>query len=209
MVGATVAVQGAGKVGAVAALLLLFQAGCRVVAIGDHTAARYDAKGLNVEEVVQWLASHGTLEGYARGEPIDNAVLLELDVDVLVPAALENVITSANAHRIRALIVCEGANGPTTARADAILDRNGVFIIPDILANAGGVTVSYFEWVQNRMGYYWTETHVNEQLTAIMKRGFAEVLRMAARHRVSLRVAAYTLGVERVAVAQRLRGLYA
>ena len=206
--GATVAVQGFGKVGSVAAQLLA-GAGCRVVGIGDRTGAVHDAHGLDVDAAAAWVGAHGTLEGYPEGDPLTNEELLALDVDVLVPAALENVITSRNAASIRARVVCEGANGPTTAAADAVLEANGVFVIPDILANAGGVTVSYFEWVQNRGGYYWTEDVVNERLGDIMRRSFAEVLRTAEQHQVTMRTAAYMLGIGRVAAAHRLRGIYA
>jgi glutamate dehydrogenase (NAD(P)+) len=162
-----------------------------------------------VEEAAAWVATHGTLEGFPAGDRLANEELLTLDVDVLVPAALENVITSRNAASIRARVVCEGANGPTTAGADAVLEAKGVFVIPDIVANAGGVTVSYFEWVQNRGGYAWTEDVVNDRLDAIMRRSFAEVLRTATEHQVTLRTAAYMLGIGRVAAAHRLRGIYA
>jgi glutamate dehydrogenase (NAD(P)+) len=138
-----------------------------------------------------------------------NDELLELEVDLLVPAALENVITSSNAGRIKARVVCEGANGPTTAEADEILERNGVVVVPDILANAGGVTVSYFEWVQNRAGYYWTEEKVNAALLDVMARSFAEVLAISEEDGVTMRTAAYMLAIGRVARAQELRGAYA
>jgi glutamate dehydrogenase (NAD(P)+) len=140
---------------------------------------------------------------------LSNLELLELPVDVLVPAALESVITSRNAARVRARIVCEGANGPTTAEADATLEANGVFVVPDILANAGGVTVSYFEWVQNRAAYSWTEAVVNERLGDVMRRSFSQVLDLSAKHHVSMRTAAYMLGIGRVAEVQKLRGFYA
>ena len=204
--GASVAVQGFGNVGSVAAQLLARE-GCRVVAIGDRTAAIYHKGGLGVDAAVDWVRRHGTLEAYPDGERITNDELLELEVDLLVPAALENVITSRNAARIRARVVCEGANGPTTAEADAILERNGVFVVPDILANAGGVTVSYFEWVQNKAAFYWTEEMVNDRLREIMERSFAEVWRMSKEREVSLRTAAYMLAIGRVARAQELRGL--
>src|SRR6476659_4045422 len=154
--GATVAVQGFGNVGSVTADLLRKE-GCRVVAIGDRAGAVYDAHGIDVEKAILHVKKHKSLEGFDGGDRLTNDELLTLDVDVLVPAALENVITRKNAASIRARIICEGANGPTTAPADAILEEKGVFVIPDILANAGGVTVSYFEWVQNRAGYAWTE----------------------------------------------------
>ena len=141
--------------------------------------------------------------------PITNEELLTLDVDVLVPAALENVITSKNAAKIRARIICEGANGPTTANADNILEEKGIFVIPDILANAGGVTVSYFEWVQDRGGYFWTEDVVNQRLTEIMCRSFADVLKLSQQHKVNMRTASYMLAISRVATVHRLRGIYA
>jgi glutamate dehydrogenase (NAD(P)+) len=180
-----------------------------VVAIGDRTGALHDDAGFDVDDAIAWVRQHQTLEGYPRGERLGNEELLELPVDLLVPAALENVITSRNAGRIRARVLCEGANGPTTAAADDILERNGVFVVPDILANAGGVTVSYFEWVQNRAAYYWTEAVVNERLGEIMERAFAEVLRLSVEHHVSMRTAAYMLGIGRVATAHQLRGVYA
>ena len=208
MQGATVAVQGFGKVGGIAAELLA-EAGAKVVAIGDRTGAMHNANGIDVAGAARWVATHGVLEGFRGGDRISDEELLTLDVDVLVPAALENVITSANAANVRARILCEGANGPTTAAADAILDDKGVFVIPDILANAGGVTVSYFEWVQNRAAYYWTEDVVNERLGQVMRRSFADVLRLSQQHRVTMRTAAYMLGIGRVAEAHRLRGVYA
>jgi glutamate dehydrogenase (NAD(P)+) len=206
--GATIAVQGFGKVGGVAARLLADE-GCRIVAIGDRTGAIHDDRGIDVAKALEHVQRQGTLEGFQGGEHIGNDDLLELEVDVLVPAALENVITSANAARIRASVICEGANGPTTAAADEILDDRGILVVPDILANAGGVTVSYFEWVQNRGGFQWSEDIVNDRLRDVMRRGFAEVMRMAEQHGVSLRTAAYMLAVGRVAAVHRLRGIYA
>jgi glutamate dehydrogenase (NAD(P)+) len=204
--GATVAVQGFGNVGSVAAQLLARE-GCRVIAIGDRTGAVHHSGGLGADAAAEWVRRHGTLEGYPDGERMTNDELLELEVDLLIPAALENVITSRNAGRIRARVICEGANGPTTAEADRILERNGVVVVPDILANAGGVTVSYFEWVQNRAAYYWTEEQVNARLAEIMERSFAEVWRTSEAHGVTMRTAAYMLAIGRVARAQELRGL--
>ncbi len=207
--GARTAVQGFGNVGSVAAQLLARE-GCRIVAIGDRTGAVYDDGGIDVAHAVDWVAAHGgTLEEYPRGERITNDELLLLDVDLLVPAALENVITSQNAGRIRAKVLCEGANGPTTPLADEILEASGVFVIPDILANAGGVAVSYFEWVQNRAGYAWSEAVVNTRLAEIMRRSFGEVLQIAQTERITLRTAAYMLAIGRVAATHRLRGIYA
>jgi glutamate dehydrogenase (NAD(P)+) len=206
--GATVAVQGFGNVGSVAAQQLA-RAGARVVAIGDRTGALYDARGIDVHEAAAWVRRHGTLEGYIKGTSLTNDELLTLPVDVLVPAALENVITTRNAARVRAKVICEGANGPTTAQADEILEENGVFVIPDILANAGGVTVSYFEWVQNRAGYAWTEALVNERLEETMVRGFQDVLALSSTRHVTMRTAAYMLALRRVAAVHELRGVYA
>jgi len=206
--GATVAVQGFGNVGSATARLLAHE-GCRVVAIGDRTGALYNADGFDTEHASEWVANHGTLEEYPTGDRMSNEELLTLDVDVLVPAALEGVLTGHNAHQVRARIVCEGANGPTTPAADAILDEAGVLVVPDILANAGGVTVSYFEWVQNRSAYRWTEDVVNDRLREIMTRGFDTVLALATKHGVSLRTAAYMLSIGRVASVHRLRGIYA
>ncbi|HEV3484774.1 MAG TPA: glutamate dehydrogenase, partial [Vicinamibacterales bacterium] len=164
---------------------------------------------LDVDDAIAWVSVHKTLAGYPKGDQISNAELLSLDVDVLVPAALENVITTRNASQVRATIICEGANGPTTAAADAILEERGVFVIPDILANAGGVTVSYFEWVQNRAAYYWPERVVSQRLAEIMQRSFGDVLRIATEHRITMRTAAYVLAIGRVATAHRMRGIYA
>lgn len=208
LAGTTVAVQGFGNVGSVAARLLQRE-GCKVVAISDRSTAIYDANGIDIDDAIAYTAERGTLGGYGKGDAISGADLLTLDVDVLLPAALENVITTRNAKSIRARIICEGANGPTTAVADSILDENGVFVIPDILANAGGVTVSYFEWVQDRGGYFWTEQLVNERLGDIMVNSFKAVLDLSQEHKVNMRTAAYMLAISRVATVHRLRGVYA
>jgi glutamate dehydrogenase (NAD(P)+) len=155
------------------------------------------------------VKEHKFLTGYPKGDAITNAELLTVDCDVLVPAATENVINSKNAGQIRAKIICEGANGPTTANADKILEDKGIFVIPDILANAGGVTVSYFEWVQDRGGYFWEEEVVNQRLERIMVRSFDEVVAMSDRHKLNLRIGAYMLAIERVAAVHQLRGMYA
>ncbi|HEX6575214.1 MAG TPA: Glu/Leu/Phe/Val dehydrogenase [Gemmatimonadaceae bacterium] len=206
--GASVAVQGFGKVGGVAARLL-HEAGARVIAISDRSGGFYNAGGIDVPAALDWLTRNPLLQGFDGGEEISSDDLMALPVDVLVPAAMENVITSENAGRVRARIVCEGANGPTTAAADDILEAKGVFVIPDILANAGGVTVSYFEWVQNRAGYHWTESVVNQRLREIMERAFDEVLRTSVEEKITMRTAAYCLGINRVAQAHRVRGMYA
>jgi glutamate dehydrogenase (NAD(P)+) len=206
--GSTVAVQGFGNVGSVAAGLLE-EEGLTVVAVSDKNGGVYNPNGIFVAEALDWIRQNRFLEGFPNGDPITNEQLLELNVDVLVPAALENVINRRNAPNIKARIIAEGANGPTTARADAILDEQGIFVVPDILANAGGVTVSYFEWVQNREGYYWAEDIVNERLHDVMVRAFHKVLQYSKQHNVNMRTAAYMLAIDRVAAVHKLRGIYA
>jgi glutamate dehydrogenase (NAD(P)+) len=201
-------VQGFGNVGSVAAKLLE-QEGLTVVAVSDKTGGIYNPSGILVDEALEWVRKNRFLEGFPNGDPITNEEVLELNVDVLVPAALENVITRRNAARVKAKVIAEGANGPTTAPADAILDDHGIFVIPDILANAGGVTVSYFEWVQNREGYYWGEDTVNERLRDVMIRAFNDVVTYSKQHNVNLRTASYMLSIDRVAAVHRLRGVYA
>ena len=205
---ATVAVQGFGNVGSIGAQLLQKE-GCKIVAISDRTGGVHNKAGIDVNDAINWLKDHHTLDGYPRGTKITNEELLTLEVDVLLPAALENVITTKNAKNVKAKIICEGANGPTTAAADSILDEKGIFVIPDILANAGGVTVSYFEWVQDRGGYFWTEKVVNDRLHEIMINSFRAVLQLAKQHKVNMRTAAYMLSISRVATVHRLRGIYA
>lgn len=206
--GARVAVQGFGNVGSISAKLL-HERGASIVAVSDKQGGIHNPKGLDIPEVLAWVRDHRFLQGYPKAEAVSNADLLGLDCEVLVPAALENVITSENARAVRAKVICEGANGPTTAAADTILEEKGIFVVPDILANAGGVTVSYFEWVQDRGGYFWEEDLVNERLERIMVRSFDEVVGMAERQKVNNRIAAYMLSIERVAAVHRLRGLYA
>ena len=206
--GARVAVQGFGNVGSIAAELMA-QEGAKVIAVSDKTGGLHDARGLDIPDVIAYAQEHRQLAGYPKAEAIGNEELLTIDCDVLVPAALENVITSKNAPGIRAKIICEGANGPTTAAADEILEQKGIFVIPDILANAGGVTVSYFEWVQDRGGYFWDEETVNRRLESIITRAFNDVTTLADRHKVNARIAAYMVGIDRVATMHKLRGLYA
>jgi glutamate dehydrogenase (NAD(P)+) len=206
--GTRVAVQGFGNVGSVAADLMS-KAGMTIVAVSDKTGGIYNPKGLDIADVFAHVKANKFLKGYKHAQAITNEELLILDCDVLVPAALENVITADNANQIKARIICEGANGPTTAAADKILNKKGVFVIPDILANAGGVTVSYFEWVQDRGGYFWDEETVNGRLEKIMVRSFEEVTTMAEKHSVDNRIGAYMLSIERVAAVHRLRGMYA
>jgi glutamate dehydrogenase (NAD(P)+) len=208
MQGSTVAVQGFGNVGSVAAMLLQRE-GCKIVAISDKSGGYYNKGGIDIEAAIAYVKQHRGLDGFKGGDSISNEDLLTLEVDVLLPAALENVITSKNAGKVRAKIICEGANGPTTAGADSILEEKGIFVIPDILANAGGVTVSYFEWVQDRGGYFWTEDVVNERLNEIMKRSFTDVLQLSKQHKVNMRTAAYMVSISRVATVHRLRGIYA
>src|SRR6266581_4279908 len=206
--GTTVAVQGFGNVGSVAAEFMA-RAGAVIVAVSDKSGAVYKPSGLDVPDLLNWVRERRQLAGYPRGEAINKDQLLTVECDVLEPAATENVITRKNAPQIKAKIICEGANGPTTAAADEILEKKGVFVIPDILANAGGVTVSYFEWVQDRGGYFWDEETVNRRLESIMTRSFHEVMALVDKHKVSTRIACYMLAVDRVAAMHRLRGMYA
>lgn len=206
--GARVAIQGFGNVGGVAAQLLAQQA-MRVIAVSDMYGGVYNAAGLDVTALIAHAERTRTVVGFPGGEPIGNDEVLLLACDVLLPAAVENQITGSNASRIQARIICEGANGPTTAMADEILDEKGIFVVPDILANAGGVTVSYFEWVQNREGYYWTEERVNRRLRRIMVNSFHDVLEYSLSHGVNMRTASYMLAVDRVAYVHSLRGIYA
>jgi glutamate dehydrogenase (NAD(P)+) len=207
IIGATIAIQGFGNAGSVAATLL-DSMGAKVVAVSDSQGGIHAQEGLDIKAVKAWKAEHATVVGFPGSENISNTELLELDVDVLVPAALENQITVDNAARVKARVVAEAANGPTTPDADAILFDKGVFLIPDILCNAGGVTVSYFEWVQDLNRDQWSEDVVNSKLTAIMVRSFGEVVAMAEREACDMRTAAYLLAVDRVAKATALRGLY-
>jgi glutamate dehydrogenase (NAD(P)+) len=206
--GTRVAVQGFGNVGSTAAMLME-ELGLTIVAVSDKSGGVYNPKGLRIKELQQHVREHRFLGEYKDAEPITNEQLLTVDCEVLVPAALENVITRHNAGDVKARIICEGANGPTTANADRILEEKGVFVVPDILANAGGVTVSYFEWVQDRGGYFWDEETVNQRLERIMVQSFDEVITMSEKHRVNLRTGAYMQAIERVAAVHRLRGMYA
>jgi glutamate dehydrogenase (NAD(P)+) len=203
-----VVVQGSGNVGGIGAMMLARQ-GMKIVSISDIYGAIHNDKGLDVPDVLAHLRQHKKLEGYAKAEHIPSASQLELDCEVLVPAATENQITSKNAERIKAKLIVEGANGPTTVLADQILEKRGVTVVPDILANAGGVTVSYFEWVQDRAGYFWTEEVVNSRLEQVMTTSFAAVEETARKYSTSLRIGAYILAVGRVATVYQLRGTYA
>lgn len=203
----TVVVQGFGNAGSIAAQLMS-DLGARVIAVSDTRGAIRTQDGLDIPKVVAWKKEHGTVVGFPGSETLTNAELLELDCDVLIPAAYENQITADNAANVKARIVAEAANGPTTPEADRILADKGVFMIPDILANAGGVTVSYFEWVQDLSRDHWTEEVVNGKLRIIMDKAFAEVLAMAQSASCDMRTAAYLVAVQRVADATALRGLY-
>ncbi len=205
--GARVAVQGFGNVGRATARLAQ-QAGARVIAVSDEWGGVYYPGGLDIEAVIRHDQEAGRVGGYAGTEPLTNAELLELDCEVLVPAALGHQLTGANADRLRARMVVEGANGPTTPAADRVFADRGILLVPEILANAGGVTVSYFEWVQGLMEYFWTEQEVNERLERLMRQAFADVLRTSQQEKVSMRLAAYMLAVSRVAEATRIRGKY-
>lgn len=204
---ATCAVQGFGNVGSWAAQLLE-ERGLKIVAISDHTGAFYNENGINIQDAIKHKdANFGTLEGFKGGDKMENADdLLTLEVDVLVPAALEDVITAKNADKIRAKLIVEGANGPTSAKADAILSEKGIMAVPDILANAGGVTVSYFEWVQNRLGYKWTADRVNRRSDRIMKDAFEHVYQAAVKYSVPMRIAAYIVAIDKVAKTYTFRG---
>lgn len=206
--GATVAIQGCGNVGGVAARHF-HRLGAKVIAISDSKGGLYNEKGLNLERVLDCKARYSCFVCDKKEETeITNQELLELDCDILVPAAIENQITKENASRIKAKIISEGANGPTTPEADEILNDKGIFIVPDILANAGGVTVSYFEWVQNLQELIWSEEEVLDRLARIMQRSFREVLEISQSRKIPMRTAALVLGIGRVAEAMRLRGIY-
>ncbi|NLR91320.1 MULTISPECIES: Glu/Leu/Phe/Val family dehydrogenase [Flammeovirga] len=204
---ATCAVQGYGNVGSNAAKLL-HQKGLKIVAISDHTGAFYNPDGIDLREASEYRETYKTLEGFTGGELITNDQLLELEVDVLVPAAKEDVINNKNAENIKAKLIVEGANGPTGAKADKILHDKGIVVVPDILANAGGVTVSYFEWVQNRLGYKWTRDRVNRRSDRIMKEAFEKVFKIAEKHNVSMRIASYMVAITKVADTYKLRGSF-
>lgn len=206
--GSTVAVQGFGNVGSIGAELMHEQ-GAKIVAATDWKGGVYNARGLDMPALLAWAAQHKTVAGFPGAESLTNEQLFGLDVDILVPAALENQITAENCGQIKARMVIEGANGPTTPDAHKALHDRGVFVVPDILANAGGVTTSYFEWVQDRHGYFWTEKEVNERLEAKMVEAFDAVLATAKKHTIDMRTAAYIVAINRVATVTRMRGMYA
>ena len=203
-----VIVQGFGNVGGIAARMFA-DAGCTVVGISDVTGAYYNAAGIDIPAAIAYAQEHQSLDGYRGGDKIANAALLEADCDVLVPAALEKVLTVENAGRVKARLIVEGANGPTTPEADHIFKQAGVVVIPDIIANAGGVTVSYFEWVQDRQGYFWKESEVNERLKELLLTNFHIVRDLAHARNVTLRTAAYMVAIDRVVTSMNTRGVYA
>jgi len=204
---ARVAVQGFGNVGGIAAKLFA-QAGARVVAVQDHGGTIYQGSGLDVPALLDHVAQHGTVAGFARAEVLDPDTFWEVDCDILIPAALEQQITAENAQRIQARMVIEGANGPTTPAADDILNERNILVLPDVIANAGGVTVSYFEWVQDFSSFFWTEDEINARLVRIMKEAFTGVWQVAQDKKVSLRTATFIVACTRILKARELRGLY-
>jgi len=206
--GCRVVIQGSGNVGGFAAHFLQ-EMGHKIIAMSDMYGGIVNPNGLDVAKVRAYLKEKGSFEGYPEADPVSNEEMLLLECDVLVPAATENQITSENAERIHAKVIVEGANGPTTASADAILERRGVFVVPDILANAGGVTVSYFEWVQDRMGYFWEKDDVFQREERVLVEAFASVAAAAKKHQTSPRIAAYCVAVDRVAYCLKMRGIYA
>jgi len=208
MIDATVAVQGFGNVGSVSAQLLQ-RIGAKVVAVTDWKGGVYNAKGLDIGKLIEWTAEHKTVAGFPQAEALAGEQIFGLDVDIFIPAALENQITINNAPEIKAKIVVEGANGPTTPEAHRHLHERGVFVIPDILANSGGVTTSYFEWVQDRHGYFWRESEVNDRLEHKMVESFNSVLRTSLKYKCDMRTAAYIDAISRVATVTKLRGMYA
>jgi glutamate dehydrogenase (NAD(P)+) len=203
-----VIIQGFGKVGSQAARLMQ-EAGYKIIGVSDINGGLFNTHGLDIPALLEFVKESKTVKGFPDGESIGNMEILEQDTDVLLPAATESVITSKNANRLKARILTEGANSPTTPPADDILFERGVFVIPDILANAGGVTVSYFEWVQDRQGYFWPEGMVNERLKHIMVAAFNDVVHYGEKHNVNNRIAAYMLAIDRVAFSIKLRGIYA
>ena len=204
---ASVVIQGSGNVGGTAAQLLN-DIGVKVIGISDIDTALVNEKGLDIPAVLKHQDKKRTLKGFKGADVVSNDELLRTPCDILMPCATENQITSKNAGKLRTKVIVEGANGPTTANADRILDDAGIFVIPDILANAGGVAVSYFEWVQDRHGYFWEEHEVNERLELLMRKAFGLVLARTKQHKINMRTAAYVQGVDRVAKASKIRGLY-
>ncbi|MBI5209872.1 MAG: Glu/Leu/Phe/Val dehydrogenase [Elusimicrobia bacterium] len=207
LAGSKVAVQGFGNVGSNAARIFA-EHGARVVAVSDVAGGLYDPKGIDIAELVAYRDKHGVIAGYPKADKVPADSFVEVPCDILVPAALENAITSRNAGKVRAKYVVEGANGPTTTEADAILDKRGIVVVPDILANAGGVVVSYFEWVQDIQAFFWKESTINESLDDIMTKSFKDIRAIQESKKVDMRLAAFMLGLERLAGAIRYRGIF-
>ncbi|MBN3759045.1 Glu/Leu/Phe/Val dehydrogenase [Paraburkholderia sp. Tr-20389] len=205
--GARIAVQGFGNVGGIAARLYQ-EAGAKVVAVQDHTGTLYKESGIDAVALLEHVAKHGGVGGYAEADTIANEDFWTIESDILIPAALENQITEKNAGKIRTKIIVEGANGPTTTAADDILHDKGILVIPDVVANAGGVTVSYFEWVQDFSSFFWTEDEINERLERVMREAFAAVWQVASEQKVSVRTAAFIVACKRILQAREMRGLY-
>jgi glutamate dehydrogenase (NAD(P)+) len=206
--GCRVVIQGFGNVGSNAARLMM-EHGYKIIGIAERDGGLFNPNGIDIRQLIEYKHRNETLLGFRGAESVPSEELIVSDCEVLIPAATENVITSRNAEKIKARIVVEGANGPTTAVADEILADKRVFVVPDILANAGGVTASYFEWVQDRQGYFWKEAIVNEQLEQILHDSFDDVVRYAEAHNVNNRIAAYMLAIDRVAFTIKQRGIYA
>jgi len=205
----TVAVQGFGNVGSISAKLM-YEQGAKIIAISDISGGYYNKDGIDIPKAIEYSKNNnGTLEGFPSADKITNDELLQMECDVLIPAAKEDQISKINAPNINARIISEGANGPVTANADSILEDKGIMVIPDILANAGGVTVSYFEWVQDRQGYFWTEERVNRRLNRMMRNAFDNLFEVSENYDITLRQAAYVFGIDKVAKTLRLRGIYA
>lgn len=205
----TVAVQGFGNVGSISAKLM-YEQGAKIIAISDISGGYYNKNGIDIPQAIEYTKkNNGTLEGFPSADKITNDELLQMECDVLIPAAKEDQISKNNASKINARIISEGANGPVTANADSILEDKGIMVIPDILANAGGVTVSYFEWVQDRQGYFWTEERVNRRLNRMMRNAFDNLFEVSENHNITLRQAAYVFGIDKVASTLRMRGIYA
>jgi glutamate dehydrogenase (NAD(P)+) len=204
---ARIAVQGFGNVGGIAAKLFA-QAGAAVVAVQDHGGTVYKASGLDVPALLRHVSEHGSVQGFENAEILPDAQFWGVDCDILIPAALEQQITAENAHQIQARMVIEGANGPTTPEADDILHERSILVVPDVIANAGGVTVSYFEWVQDFSSFFWSEDEINARLVRIMREAFATIWQVADEHRVSLRTATFIVACTRILQARELRGLY-
>ncbi len=205
----TVAVQGFGNVGSISAKLM-YEQGAKIIAISDISGGYYNKNGIDIPQAIEYTKkNNGTLEGFPSADKITNDELLQMECDVLIPAAKEDQISKNNAPKINARIISEGANGPVTANADSILEDKGIMVIPDILANAGGVTVSYFEWVQDRQGYFWTEERVNRRLNRMMRNAFDNLFEVSENHNITLRQAAYVFGIDKVASTLRMRGIYA